>query len=115
MLVIRLRRMGAKKRPFFRVVVTESRTPRDSRFLEVLGDYNPRTKPESFRIDRERWAYWLRAGATPSDSVRTLVARYGEGPAPAAETAPASVTETAASAPPSADAPAPAASESPAP
>jgi small subunit ribosomal protein S16 len=85
MLAIRLRRMGSKKRSFFRIVVTDSQTARDSSFVEVLGHYNPRTKPESLEIDRDRLAHWLKAGARPSDTVRTLVSRM---PAPApAETA----------------------------
>ena len=75
MLVIRLRRTGSKKRPFFRVVVTDSRTARDSSFVEVLGFYNPRTKPETLKLDRERLAHWIKAGAVPSDTVRTLVDR----------------------------------------
>jgi small subunit ribosomal protein S16 len=75
MLAIRLRRAGSKNRPFFRVVVTESRSAREGRFVEVLGSYNPRTKPESLTIDRERLAHWLKAGARPSDTVRTLVDR----------------------------------------
>lgn len=85
MLAIRLRRTGSKKRPFFRVVVTESTSARESSFVEVLGHYNPRTKPETLTIDRERLAHWLKAGAQPSDTVRTLVARMPEAPAAAAE------------------------------
>jgi small subunit ribosomal protein S16 len=84
MLAIRLRRMGSKKRSFFRVVVIDSRTARDSSFVEVLGHYNPRTKPESLDINRERLEHWIKSGARPSDSVRTLVARM-PAPAPAAE------------------------------
>jgi small subunit ribosomal protein S16 len=80
MLAIRLRRTGSKKRPFFRVVVTDSRTARDSSFVEVLGHYNPRTKPETLDIDRERLEYWIKAGAQPSDSIRTLVARMPPAP-----------------------------------
>jgi small subunit ribosomal protein S16 len=57
------------------VVVTDSRTARDSSFVEVLGHYNPRTKPETLDINRDRLAHWLKAGAQPSDSVRTLVDR----------------------------------------
>jgi small subunit ribosomal protein S16 len=87
MLAIRLRRMGSKKRAYFRVVVTDSRTARDSSFVEVLGHYNPRTKPETLDLDRERLAHWLKAGALPSDSVRTLVSRM---PAPVAAEQPAS-------------------------
>jgi small subunit ribosomal protein S16 len=86
MLVIRLRRTGSKKRPYFRVVVTDSRTARDSSFVEVLGFYNPRTKPETLELNRERLDHWLKSGAQPSDTIRTLVARMPP-PAPAAEQA----------------------------
>jgi small subunit ribosomal protein S16 len=89
MLAIRLRRTGSKKRPYFRVVVTDSRTARDSSFVEVLGSYNPRTNPETLEINRERLAHWLKTGARPSDTVRTLVARMPAPPA-AAEAQPAS-------------------------
>lgn len=75
MLAIRLRRAGSKKRPFFRVVVTDSRAARDSSFVEVLGHYNPRTSPETLKINRARLEHWIGAGAQPSDTVRTLVAR----------------------------------------
>ncbi len=88
MLAIRLRRTGSKKRSFFRVVVTDSRSARDSSFVEVLGHYNPRTKPESLDLKRDRLDFWIKAGARPSDSVRTLVARMP--PAPAAAEQPAS-------------------------
>ena len=63
MLAIRLRRTGSKKRPFFRVVVTDSRTARDSSFVEVLGFYNPRTNPETLKLNRERLDHWVKAGA----------------------------------------------------
>ena len=76
MLAIRMRRTGSKKRPFYRVVVTEARTPREGSFLEVLGLYNPRTKPAVVEIDRERVNHWIKQGARPSDSVRTLLARH---------------------------------------
>ena len=76
MLAIRLRRMGSAKKPFFRVVVTEARTARESSFVENLGTYNPRSKPAEVRIDKARAAYWLSKGARPSDSVRTLLARH---------------------------------------
>lgn len=79
MLVIRMRRAGSKRRPFYRIVVTEKGSPREGRFVEVLGNYNPRTKPETVQIDRERLEYWVSNGAQPSDSVRTLIARM---PAP---------------------------------
>jgi small subunit ribosomal protein S16 len=76
MVVIRLRRAGSKKRPFFRVVVTDSRAARDSSFVEILGHYNPRTKPAIVQVDKERIDYWIKKGAQPSDSVRTLMARH---------------------------------------
>src|SRR5262250_2655042 len=76
MVAIRLRRAGSKKRPFFRVVVTDSRAARDSSFVEILGHYNPRTKPAIVDVNKERVDYWLGRGARPSDSVRTLMARH---------------------------------------
>lgn len=75
MLVIRLRRAGSKNRPFFRVVVTESKSARDGRFVEIIGHYNPRTKPESLTIERDRYDHWVKVGASPSDTVRTLIDR----------------------------------------
>jgi small subunit ribosomal protein S16 len=88
MLVIRMRRVGSKKRPYFRIVVTEHSSPREGAFVEVLGTYNPRTKPETLVLNRERIEHWVKQGARPSDTVRTLIARVP--PAPAAEgTAPA--------------------------
>ena len=76
MVVIRLRRAGSKKRPFFRVVVTDSRAARDSSFVEILGHYNPRTRPALVGVDKERVDFWLKRGAQPSDTVRTLIARH---------------------------------------
>ena len=77
MVVIRLRRAGSKKRPFFRVVVTDSRAARDSSFVEILGHYNPRTQAgRSSRSTRIASSYWIGKGAQPSDSVRTLIARH---------------------------------------
>jgi len=81
MLVIRLRRAGSKNRQFYRVVVTEGRSARDGRFVEVLGHYNPRTKPETLVLNQERVAHWMKAGATPSDTVRTLIDRMPAQPA----------------------------------
>jgi small subunit ribosomal protein S16 len=89
MVAIRLRRAGSKKRPFFRVVVTDSRTARDSRFVEILGHYNPRTRPAVVEIDRERVDFWLKRGAQPSDTVRTLLARHLATPAASTAAAPA--------------------------
>jgi small subunit ribosomal protein S16 len=88
MLAIRMRRAGAKNRPFFRIVVTEAKSAREGRFVEVLGHYDPRTKPERVTIDRERLAHWVRSGASLSDTVRTLVDRLpAEPPADAAPAA----------------------------
>jgi len=90
MLSIRLTRVGSKKKPYFRVVVTEARTPRESSFVENLGTYNPRTKPAQVDVNTERVQHWLKAGARPSDSVRTLIANYLtrdlSAPAPTADT-----------------------------
>jgi small subunit ribosomal protein S16 len=76
MLAIRMRRAGSKKRPFYRVVVAEARDPREGAFKEILGTYNPRTKPAKVEVNRERLAHWIKQGARPSDSVRTLMARH---------------------------------------
>jgi len=78
MLVIRLTRIGAKKQPTYRVVVTEARTPRDSRELERLGYYNPKTQPATLKVNRERVAHWLKAGAQPSATVKSLLKKYKE-------------------------------------
>ena len=84
MLAIRLRKTGSKKRPFFRVVVTDSQNGRDSSFVEVLGTYNPRTTPETLKVNLERLNHWVGKGAVQSDTIRTLVARMPEAPAEAA-------------------------------
>ena len=76
MLSIRMRRTGSKKRPFYRVVVTEARTARESSFVENVGTYNPRTKPADVQINKERVQHWLSKGARPSDSVRTLLEKH---------------------------------------
>jgi small subunit ribosomal protein S16 len=88
MVVIRLRRAGSKKRPFFRVVVTDSRAARDSSFVEILGHYNPRTKPALVQVNQERVDFWLKQGAQPSDTVRTLIKNHLT-PAPVAAPTPA--------------------------
>lgn len=72
---IRLRRAGGKKKPFFHVVATNSRNARDGKFIEKLGHYNPAAKPTVFKIDRERFDYWLSVGAKASPTVSQLVAR----------------------------------------
>ena len=70
---IRLRRMGAKKRPFYRVVVADSRSPRDGRFIETVGWYNPLTNPPSTKVEPERVQYWLGQGAQPSEAVERIL------------------------------------------
>lgn len=74
---IRLRRMGAKKRPFYRVVVADQRAPRDGRFIENIGKYHPLEDPSLIEIDEERALYWLRVGAQPSSQVRNLMVKIG--------------------------------------
>jgi small subunit ribosomal protein S16 len=74
---IRLRRMGAKKRPFYRLVVSDARSPRDGRFIEQLGYYDPLTEPATVKIDEEKVVRWLAQGAQPSDAARTLLKREG--------------------------------------
>ncbi|MGB7594463.1 MAG: 30S ribosomal protein S16 [Erysipelotrichaceae bacterium] len=74
---LRLKRMGAKKDPFYRIVAADSRFPRDGRFIENLGYYNPTTKPAEIKIDAELALKWLRAGAQPSDTVRNLLSQAG--------------------------------------
>jgi small subunit ribosomal protein S16 len=76
MLVIRMRRVGTTKKPYFRVVVTEAKTARESSFVENVGTYNPRSKPAKVEINKERLQHWLKRGAQPSDSVRTLIAKH---------------------------------------
>lgn len=76
MLSIRLRRAGTTKKPYFRVVVTEARSGLDSSFVENVGTYNPRTKPAQVAINKARVEHWLKQGARPSDSVRTLLSKH---------------------------------------
>ena len=87
MLAIRMTRIGSNKRPTFRMVVTEARSPRDGRVVETLGFYNPKTKPATLKVDREHLSHWLKVGAQPSSTVKSLMKKYQE---PAVEaTAPA--------------------------
>jgi small subunit ribosomal protein S16 len=74
---IRLRRTGTTKRPAYRVVVADARTPRDGRFLEAIGFYDPLTQPPTIKIDLEKAQAWLSKGALPSNTVRQLLARAG--------------------------------------
>ncbi len=77
MVKIRLRRMGAKKAPFYRVVVADSRYPRDGRFIEELGTYDPRQDPAAINIDVERAQAWIKTGAQPTETVRDLLKKAG--------------------------------------
>jgi small subunit ribosomal protein S16 len=77
MVKIRLRRVGAKKQPSYRVVVADSRSPRDGRFIETIGFYNPRTEPQTVEIKEDRALYWLSQGAQPTDAVAGLLRRQG--------------------------------------
>ena len=74
---IRLRRMGAKKAPFYRGVVADSRYPRDGRFIEVIGTYNPMVDPVEVKIDAEKAKKWIANGAQPTDTVRALLKKTG--------------------------------------
>ena len=77
MVRIRLRRTGRKKAPSYRIVVADSQSPRDGRFIEVIGQYAPRQGPEALNLDVERANYWLNVGAQPSDTVRSLLRKAG--------------------------------------
>ncbi|MFO7708659.1 MAG: 30S ribosomal protein S16 [Desulfobacterales bacterium] len=74
---IRLARHGAKKKPYYRIVVTDSESPRDGRFLESVGTYDPKLSSAKLTVKPERVRYWLQKGATPTDTVRTLLKREG--------------------------------------
>lgn len=77
MVRIRLRRIGSKRQPSYRMIVADSESPRDGRFLEVVGFYNPRTQPETVQVDEERALHWLHVGAQPSESVTRILTKYG--------------------------------------
>ena len=74
---IRLKRMGMKKHPFYRIVVADSHFPRDGRFIEEIGTYNPLTEPAEIKIDSERALTWIKNGAQPTDTVKNLMKRAG--------------------------------------
>ncbi|MBQ3625361.1 MAG: 30S ribosomal protein S16 [Synergistaceae bacterium] len=74
---IRLSRQGKKKAPFYRLVVADSRAPRDGKFIELIGTYNPMTDPAAVTIDEDRALYWLGQGASPSDTARGLLKKQG--------------------------------------
>ena len=77
MVKIRLRRMGAKKAPFYRIVVTDSRYPRDGRFIEEIGTYNPVVNPAELKVDVDRAQAWIKTGAQPTETVRDLLKKAG--------------------------------------
>lgn len=77
MVKIRLRRMGAKKNPFYRIVVADSRSPRDGRCIEEIGTYNPLTEPATITVDVEKAQSWIKNGAQPTDTVRGLLKKSG--------------------------------------
>ncbi|MHB1315257.1 MAG: 30S ribosomal protein S16 [Christensenellales bacterium] len=74
---IRLKRMGAKKSPFYRIVVADSRSPRDGKFMDEIGYYNPVVEPVVLKVDSEKAKYWLSNGAQPSETVRSLLKKGG--------------------------------------
>jgi small subunit ribosomal protein S16 len=74
---IRLKRMGAKKAPFYRIVVSESAAPRDGSFIEEIGYFNPLTEPNDFKVDAEKARLWIKNGAQPTDTVRALLKKNG--------------------------------------
>ncbi len=74
---IRLRRMGAKKQPSYRLVAADEQAPRDGRFIEILGHYNPLTEPPTIKVEEERVLYWLKQGAQPSEAAARLLAKTG--------------------------------------
>ncbi len=80
---LRLMRIGKKKQPVYRVVAADSRSPRDGRFIEILGTYEPRAEPSKVVLDREKVARWLRDGAKPTDTVARLLAQASAGEPPA--------------------------------
>ncbi len=77
MVKIRLRRMGAHKKPFYRIIVADSRAPRDGKFIEELGYYDPMTEPANIKIDEEKAKKWLATGAQPTDTVKALFKKSG--------------------------------------
>jgi small subunit ribosomal protein S16 len=74
---IRLKRVGAKKQPHYRIVIADSRFPRDGRFIETVGTYDPRTHPSSVTLKEDRIRYWLNNGAQPTDTVRSILRKHG--------------------------------------
>lgn len=87
MVTIRLRREGTTKRPYYKVVVCDQRSPRDGKFIEMIGNYDPKLQGDNFNVDMGRVDYWVSKGAQPSDTVRSIIkkARKAQGTVPAAK------------------------------
>src|SRR5438132_5749878 len=111
---IRLRRIGAKKHPFYRLVVADTRSPRDGKFIEILGTFDPMTDPVKLNIDQEKVKSWLRKGARPSDTARAFLINQGLLPKESARKRPSKPAKATAPAEPAAPAPAPTAAAAPA-
>lgn len=111
MVAIRLARTGAKKKPTYRVVVTDKRRPRNSKTLEIVGHYNPRLEPIELNLERERIGYWLGVGAQPSDTVKRLIKFFDENGPSLVEPKRKAMQEAAAAAPAPAAKPEPKAEE----
>src|SRR5437870_12354501 len=111
---IRLRRIGAKKHPFYRLVVADTRSPRDGKFIEILGTYDPMTDPVKLNIDQEKVKSWLQKGARPSDTARAFLIDQLLLPNESARNRPSKPAKAAVPAEPAAPAPAPTAAAAPA-
>ena len=94
-LKIRLRRMGRKKAPHYRIVIAESSMPRDGRFVATIGHYNPTTQPATLKVDREKAAAWMAKGAVPTDTVRSLLRQAATAPEGVVATVSAAVPRAA--------------------
>ena len=92
---IRLRRIGAKKHPFYRLVVADSRSPRDGKFIDILGTYDPMTEPVKLNLDQEKIRAWLQKGARPSDTARAFLIDQGMLPKESAKKRPTKPPKTA--------------------
>jgi small subunit ribosomal protein S16 len=99
---VRLTRVGGKKNPIWRVVVSDQRSPRDGRFIETIGHYNPQTEPSTIVIDEERFRHWVSRGAQPTNTVKQLVKAHAKGVAGGTSTGSAGISQggTAVAAPP---------------
>ena len=103
---VRLTRVGSKKNPIWRVVVADQRSPRDGRFIETIGHYNPQTEPSTIMIDEERFQHWVSRGAQPTNTVKQLVRAQAKSASAVAVAEPEPEPEAAAAAEPEPDAPA---------